>query len=31
MLFQPNAERAYRNIAYLVIAGSAVMGLPLWD
>lgn len=30
-LFRPGAERFYRWAAYLIIAGSALMGLPLWD
>lgn len=30
-LFRPEAERFYRWAAYLIIAGSALMGLPLWD
>lgn len=30
-LFRPEAERIYRRAAYLIIAGSAIMGLPLWD
>ena len=30
-LFRPGAERLYRWAAYLIIAGSALMGLPLWD
>lgn len=30
-LFRPEAERVYRWAAYAIIAGSAIMGLPLWD
>lgn len=30
-LFRPGAERVYRTVAYLLIAGSALMGLPIWD
>lgn len=30
-LFRPGRERVYRGIAYAVIAGSALSGLPLWD
>jgi uncharacterized membrane protein YfcA len=29
-LFDPAAERLFRNVAYLVIAASAMIGLPLW-
>ncbi len=29
-LFDPTAERLFRNLAYLVIAASAIVGLPLW-
>jgi hypothetical protein len=29
-LFDPSAERFFRVIAYLVIAASAIVGLPLW-
>lgn len=29
-LFDPSAERLFRNVAYLVIAASAIIGLPLW-
>lgn len=29
-LFDPSAERIFRTIAYLVIAVSATVGLPLW-
>jgi uncharacterized protein len=29
-LFDPSAERVFRNVAYLVIAASAMIGLPLW-
>ena len=30
-LFRPEAEKFYRLAAYAIIAGSALMGLPLWD
>lgn len=30
MLFRPERERAFRALAYLVIAGSIVMGLPVF-
>lgn len=29
-LFDPNAERLFRFVAYAVIAASAIIGLPLW-
>jgi uncharacterized membrane protein YfcA len=29
-LFDPSAERIFRTVAYLVIAASAILGLPLW-
>lgn len=29
-LFRPEAERIYRRAAYVIIAGSAIMGLPVW-
>ncbi|WP_370402101.1 TSUP family transporter [Sulfitobacter sp. JB4-11] len=29
-LFDPQAERLFRNVAYIVIAASAILGLPLW-
>ncbi len=29
-LFDPNAERVFRNVAYVVIGCSAIIGLPLW-
>ncbi len=29
-LFDPGAERVFRNVAYIVIAASAIVGLPLW-
>lgn len=31
LIFRPEAEVIYRWVAYLLIAGSAIMGLPLWD
>ena len=30
-LFDPNAERVFRIVAYIVIAASAILGLPLWS
>jgi uncharacterized membrane protein YfcA len=29
-LFDPGAERVFRMVAYIVIAASAILGLPLW-
>ena len=29
-LFDPRAERRFRRVAYIVIAASAIVGLPLW-
>ncbi|MCT8160056.1 sulfite exporter TauE/SafE family protein [Pseudoruegeria sp. SHC-113] len=29
-IFRPEAERLYRRVAYLLIAGAAIAGLPLW-
>jgi uncharacterized membrane protein YfcA len=29
-LFDPRAEMLYRRIAYAIIAGSALVGLPIW-
>lgn len=29
-LFDPEAERLFRLVAYIVIAASAILGLPLW-
>ncbi len=29
-LFDPSAERLFRAVAYLMIAASAIVGLPLW-
>lgn len=29
-LFDPKAERLFRIVAYIVIAASAILGLPLW-
>ncbi len=28
--FDPSAERLFRSVAYIVIAASAIVGLPLW-
>ncbi|MGB7242382.1 MAG: sulfite exporter TauE/SafE family protein [Sulfitobacter sp.] len=30
-MFDPNAERLFRTVAYLVIAASAMIGLPIWQ
>ena len=30
-IFRPEAEKQYRLAAYVIIAGSALLGLPLWD
>ena len=30
-LFDPGAERLFRAVAYLVIAASAILGLPVWE
>lgn len=30
-IFRPEAEKFYRLAAYVIIAGSAILGLPLWD
>ena len=29
--FDPGAERLFRRVAYLVIASSAILGLPVWS
>ena len=29
-LFDPNAERLFRTVAYIIIGSSAIIGLPLW-
>lgn len=29
-MFDPQAERLFRTVAYIVIAASAILGLPLW-
>jgi len=29
-LFDPDRERIFRVVAYMVIAASAIVGLPLW-
>lgn len=29
-LFNPDAERLFRAVAYMIIAASAILGLPLW-
>ena len=29
-LFDPEAEQLFRRVAYIVIAASAIVGLPLW-
>jgi hypothetical protein len=30
-LFRPGRERLFRVVAYAIIAGSALSGLPVWD
>ena len=30
-LFDPQAERLFRAVAYIVIAASAILGLPVWE
>lgn len=30
LLFDPQAERSFRIVAYLIIATSAILGLPVW-
>jgi uncharacterized membrane protein YfcA len=30
-IFNPAKEHVYRRVAYCLIAGSAVLGLPIWD
>ena len=30
LIFRPGLEKAYRATAYTIIAGSALMGLPVW-
>jgi len=30
-LFDPKAERLFRSVAYIVIALSAIVGLPVWS
>ena len=30
-MYRPEAERLYRAVAYLIIAASALYGLPVWD
>lgn len=30
-IFRPEWERAYRALAYIIIAGSAILGLPVWS
>ncbi len=29
-LFRPELETLYRRVAYVIIAASALMGLPIW-
>ena len=29
--FDPNKEQLFRAVAYIVIAASAIIGLPLWN
>lgn len=30
-IFNPEKEHIYRRVAYCLIAGSAILGLPIWD
>lgn len=30
-LFRPGYETLYRRVAYAIIAGSAILGLPIWE
>ncbi|MEO0667094.1 MAG: sulfite exporter TauE/SafE family protein [Pseudomonadota bacterium] len=30
-VFDPGAERLFRAVAYLVVAASAILGLPVWE
>ncbi len=30
-IFDPGREAVYRWVAYAIIAGSAISGLPVWD
>lgn len=30
-LFDPQAERLFRSVAYMIIAASALLGLPIWE
>ena len=30
-MFRPEAEKIYRWVAYLIIAASAISGMPIWD
>jgi len=30
-IFRPGYERAYRAVAYMIIAASAIVGLPFWN
>lgn len=31
LLFRPDYEALYRRVAYAIIAGSALLGLPIWE
>ena len=31
LLFRPGGEVIYRRVAYAIIAGSAILGMPIWD
>lgn len=31
LLFRPGHEALYRRVAYAIIAGSAILGLPIWE
>ena len=30
-IFNPEKEHIYRRVAYVLIAGSAILGMPIWD
>ncbi len=29
-IFNPELERTYRRVAYVIVATSAIVGLPIW-
>ncbi|QMU57429.1 MAG: hypothetical protein GKR98_03955 [Boseongicola sp.] len=31
VMFRPEVEKYYRTTAYVIIAASAIMGIPFWD